>query len=161
MVDLKHLERVCESALEVVGYDLIDVEYSRQPQGWVLRVFIDHPFTEPADRSVAPQRITHRDCAVASRHLGTALDVEDLISGPYSLEVSSPGVLRPLRKVRDFRRFMGFEIKVKSRSPIEGQRNLVGSIASIDDERLTLSSTSGSVTLPLSNIHYARLNEEY
>lgn len=97
------LEPMCAHA----GYELVDVRFVTEPGGWVLRVFIDRA---PAENGVAPA-IDLDDCERMSREVSALLDVEDPISHPYSLEVSSPGIDRPLVSVDHFRRFVGAEIK--------------------------------------------------
>ena len=75
------LWRICEDALSAVGYELVELEHQRDPQGWVLRVFIDH--AEGAEGDDLASSISHGDCVAASRHLGTVLDVEDPIGSAY------------------------------------------------------------------------------
>lgn len=159
--DVDGLDRLCENALHAVGYELVDLEYRRESVGWVLRVFIDHPADEPVDRSVEPKRITHSDCRRASQQLGAVLDVEDPIVEPYSLEVSSPGVYRPLRKERDFERFVGFQVRVKMRDPIDGRRVFQGELQSVDSGVVTVLQDQRPCALPIAGIAKARLAEEY
>ncbi len=105
------VEPVCVHA----GYDLVDIRYVTEPGGWVLRVFIDlpeHPAGARADGDEpAKDAIDLNDCERMSRELSAVLDVEDPIAQAYSLEVSSPGIDRPLVSVAHFRRFVGAEIK--------------------------------------------------
>ena len=166
MVDIKELERISDQALAAVGYDVVDLEFTREPQGWILRVFIDHPHEGPADRAAPPSvRITHEDCLKASRQLGTVLDVEDPIGSAYRLELSSPGVLRPLSKLRDFRRFVGFAVRVKLDRPLEGQRNFNGTLIAVDDADegpvLVVDGEGRQHVLPFSLVQKARLDEEF
>lgn len=161
MVDLQNLERIAENALSAVGYDLVDLEFQRDGQGWVFRVFIDHPQQGPAKRDDAPRRVTLDDCSKATRHLGTVLDVEDPIDAAYRLEVSSPGVLRPLRRKKDFERFVGWRVKVKLRDGLEGRRNFTGRIAAVDDQHLKVEVDGAEHALPLAGLAKARLDEEY
>jgi ribosome maturation factor RimP len=161
MVDLRKLERIAENALVAVGYDLVDLEFQRDERGWVFRVFIDHPQQGVAKRDDAPRRVTVDDCAKANRHLGTVLDVEDPIAEAYRLEVSSPGVLRPLRKKRDFERFVGWQIKVKLNDGLEGRRNFTGRLAAVDDQHLRVEVDGAEHQLPLAGLAKARLDEEY
>lgn len=159
------LERICEQALAVVGYDLIDLEYRRERRGWVLRVFIDHAYDGCPEAQRDPRqpvaRITHDDCASASRHLSTVLDVEDPIDVAYHLEVSSPGVQRPLRKARDFERFVGFSVRVTLHRPRDGRRNFTGEIVAASAQRVELDLGEQRVAIAPSEIKKARLTEEF
>jgi ribosome maturation factor RimP len=165
--DRSVLERTCEAALGAVGYDLVDLELGRQGRGWVLRVFIDHPQGDaPADRDTPVQRITHEDCQRASRQLSTVLDVEDPIAEPYSLEVSSPGVQRPLRKECDFLRFAGFRVRVTTSEPIDGRKSFSGTLGRAEHGRVWVEGqdVKGQNVvwdLPIAKIRKARLDEDY
>jgi ribosome maturation factor RimP len=160
-VSLRRLEELCEGWLEAVGYELVDLELGRSPQGLVLRVFIDHVQSEPPRRGVEPRRINHGDCKRASLHIGTCLDVEDPISEGYSLEVSSPGVYRRLRRERDFARFAGFEVKVRMREPIEGRKSFTGTSRGVEGGALMLEEGDRVWVLPLESVGRAQLAEEY
>lgn len=160
--DVARLEQICEAAVRAVGYELVDLEYGRAPHGWVLRVFIDHVHgDEPARRGDAPRRISHEDCRRASDQLGTCLDVEDPLADAYALEVSSPGVYRRVRKERDFRRFMGFRVRVKTREPVAGRRNFMGEIAEVGADVVRIKDGDRIWELPLAGISKAELAEEY
>jgi ribosome maturation factor RimP len=100
--------RLLEPVLERDGYELVEVEWQREGAAWVLRLFIDRP-----------QGVGIDDCQAVSRTVEVILDVEDFIEPAYSLEVSSPGVDRPLRKPSDFERFSGQRAKVKAYGPIQ------------------------------------------
>jgi ribosome maturation factor RimP len=113
----------------------------------IVRVFIDKP-----------QGVTHEDCAAVSLHLGTILDVEDFIHASYTLEVSSPGLERGLYKRADFERFAGSNAKMKSRLPINGQRNFRGRLIGVDGSDVLFEDrTSGHVRVPLDTITKANL----
>lgn len=166
-IDTERLMRICEDALQTVGYDLVDVEYVRDQHGWVLRVFIDHPpmpiAPRPADAGpapVEPSTISHSDCELCSHQLGTVLDVEDIIPNAYRLEVSSPGVRRPLRKQRDFARFVGHEVRVQLQEPLDGRKNFVGRLCSVDDGQVGVEVDGRVFQLPLGNVKRARLEVE-
>ena len=100
--------RLLEPVLERDGYELVEVGWQREGASWILRLFIDRPEGVGID-----------DCQSVSRLVETILDVEDFIEPAYSLEVSSPGVDRPLRKPSDFERFAGKRAKVKAFGPLE------------------------------------------
>jgi ribosome maturation factor RimP len=100
--------KLLEPVLERDGYELVEVEWQREGGTWVLRLFVDRPEGVGID-----------DCQAVSRLVETILDVEDFIEPAYNLEVSSPGVDRPLRKPSDFERFSGLRAKVKSFGPLQ------------------------------------------
>lgn len=97
------------------------------------------------------------DCARISRAVSVLLDVEDLIAGAYTLEVSSPGIDRPLVRLNDFDRFAGFEAKVELARPLEGRRRFRGRLLGTDSEMVRLQSADGPVSVPYADIHRAKL----
>jgi ribosome maturation factor RimP len=155
----QRLFQLCEGGLSALGYELVELEYLRDPQGWVLRVYIDHPH-EPTPGDAPRSTITHDDCEQASRHLGTVLDVEDPIDTPYRLEVSSPGVRRPLRRSRDFARFAGLVVRVQLSQPLDGRKNFTGRILTASDDVVDLEVDGRAVQLPLERIRKAHLEVE-
>lgn len=159
MKDMTHLEQLCEKSLQAVGYDLVDMEYRREQQGWILRVYIDHPWGGEIEEK-SHSTITHRDCEIASRHLSTVLDVEDPIDTHYRLEVSSPGIQRPIRKERDFTRFCGELVRIQMEQPICGKKNFLGHLRRIDHGIVTLEMDGERFELPLDRIKKARLEVE-
>jgi len=143
-------ERVQELAERVAidhGFELVHAEVAGPDNKPIVRVFIDKP-----------QGVTHEDCSEVSFHLSTILDVEDFIHSSYTLEVSSPGLERGLYKRADFERFAGSTAKLKTRQPIEGQRNFRGRILGLEgDDVLFEDRTSGQVRVPLEWISKANL----
>ncbi len=105
--------QLLEPVLARDGFDLVEVEWQREGGGWVLRLYVDKAGGVGID-----------DCQAASRLVETMLDVEDFIEPAYSLEVSSPGVERPIRKSQDFQRFAGQRAKVRAYGPIESAAGL-------------------------------------
>ncbi len=131
-----------ERTVAGLGYELVDFETS--PRARLLRVFIDKP-----------EGIGVEDCATVSNHLTRLFAVENV---DYDrLEVSSPGLDRPLKKAADFERFQGQEAQVRTRLPLNGQRNFMGVIAGINDGVLQLQGTEQAYELPLEQIDKARL----
>jgi len=130
--------------------ELIDLEYRREGRGWVLRLFIDKE-----------GGITLDDCARASQEIGTVLDVEDFIGTPYSLEISSPGLNRPLKNEKDFIKYRDYLIKVKTFDPIDNRRNFKGKLREISDGRIEMEIDGGVVTIPLANVAKANLEIEF
>src|SRR5215475_1782424 len=119
------------------GLELVHTEVAGPENKPIVRVFIDKP-----------QGVTHEDCSEVSTHLGTILDVEDFIHASYTLEVSSPGLERGLYKPADYERFAGGNAKIKTRLPINGQRNFRGRLLGLDgDHALFEDLTNGNVRI--------------
>ena len=157
MADTSIAGRVQEIAERVAidhGLELVHAEIAGPANKPIVRIFIDKP-----------QGVTHEDCSEVSVHLGTILDVEDFIHASYTLEVSSPGLERGLYKRADYERFAGSEAKLKTRQPIQGQRNFRGRLLGVDgNDVLFEDRTSGQIRVPLESIVKANLemdvNEE-
>ena len=150
MTDSSIAQRVQDIAERVAidhGLELVHAEVAGPENKPIVRVFIDKP-----------QGVTHEDCSKVSLHLGTFLDVEDFIHASYTLEVSSPGLERGLYKRADYERFAGSEAKMKTRLPINGQRNFKGRLLGVDgNEVLFDDRTNGKVKIPLEIIKQASL----
>jgi ribosome maturation factor RimP len=127
------VEQVRGAAARVAGtygLDIFDVQFRREAGGMVLRVQIDRP--GPA--ATAEDSVSVEDCTHVSRDLSALLDVEDVIPVAYTLEVSSPGLDRPLRGLTDFERFAGRRAKVVTKEAVDGQTFLRGRLAGVDGE---------------------------
>lgn len=126
--------------------ELVFVEFRRESQGRVLRLYIDKQ-----------GGVTLDDCAVISRQLGDILDVtlEDI--GPYSLEVSSPGVNRPIGRPQDYNRFKGQRVHIKTCQPIDGRKNYRGVLRGIDEDVVAVLCDNEEIHIPLEEISIARL----
>ena len=136
-----------ESLLPSMGLELFDVQFRREGHGWVLRVFIDSEVGISLD-----------DCSDVSRQLGHHLDVEDFIECAYHLEISSPGLERPLRSTQDFIRFSGKGAKVKLHEALDGRKTLEGTIAAVENDKISLKLADGStVQFTFEMINKARL----
>ena len=136
------LQGLLENTLAGLGYELVDLE--RSPKGALLRIFIDKP-----------GGITVEDCALVSNHLSRVFTVENVAYD--RLEVSSPGLDRPLRKAEDFVRFSGQKAKLKLRVALEGQRNFVGVIREFDAGKVGIEVEGRVLSVDLGNIDKARL----
>lgn len=141
---------LAEPHVRDAGFDLVEVEYGREPSGWVLRLFIDTP--EGARGSV-----THDDCERVSRDVSAALDVADRIPHAYQLEVSSPGLDRPLRRERDFARFVGETVRVRLGDGVDGRRNFTGTLQSAKNGRVEIACDGRSYEIPISDVVRANL----
>ncbi len=129
------------------GLELVHTEVAGPDNKPIVRIFIDKP-----------NGVTHQDCSEVSLHVGTVLDVEDFIHASYTLEVSSPGLERGLYKRADYERFAGRPAKIRTRRPINGQRNFRGRLLGIDGEEVLFEDrTSGCVKIALDSIAKANL----
>jgi ribosome maturation factor RimP len=150
MAEISIAERVNELAERVAidhGLDLVHCEIAGPENKPIVRVFIDKP-----------QGVTHDDCSEVSLHLGTVLDVEDFIHASYTLEVSSPGLERGLYKRSDYERFAGSDAKMKTRQPINGQRNFRGRLLGVEGNDVLFDDrTNGKVRVPLDIIKQANI----
>jgi ribosome maturation factor RimP len=156
------LTSLVRSVVEPMGYELVGVEYLQGGKaGALLRVYIDH-----IDRSVAvgvrdhDKGITLDDCSAVSHQLSGVLDVEDPIAGHYDLEVSSPGLDRPLFTVEHFQRFHGHKVRLKLAAKLEGRRRLEGEITGLVQETLLLRVDGEIREIPLEVVESARLVPE-
>ncbi len=135
-----------ESGVQALGFELVDVELMGGRQHQTLRVYID-----------SPQGVTVDDCADVSRQLSAILDVEDPFPGSYTLEVSSPGLDRPLVTPADFRRFQGAVVKIRLLQPQDGRRNFTGRLVEATAEAAVVEVDGARFSLPFDVIERARL----
>jgi len=143
----ERVRQLAEQAAIDHGVELVHAEVAGPDNRPVVRVFIDKP-----------GGVTHQDCSEVSEQLGTVLDVEDFIHAAYTLEVSSPGLERGLYRRADYERFAGSAAKIKSRDPVNGQRNFRGRIIGIDDDHVIFDDqTNGRVRVPIDGIVKANL----
>jgi ribosome maturation factor RimP len=132
------------------GLELVDVAYVTERGRRVLRVYIDKP-----------SGVTVDDCGDVSKELGAALDVEDLIPWSYDLEVSSPGLDRPLSGEKDFLRFVGRKARIRTKEPVSGRKNFRATIEGAGDGRVIITDADGARwVLDIVNIEKARLEIE-
>ena len=142
------VQAFAQSLLPGMDLELVEVQYRQEGEGWVLRLFIDGPDGVGVDH-----------CARVSRELSDFLDVEDLISHAYQLEVSSPGLERRLHDTDDFKRYAGKKARIKVRYPIDGQKVLIGLIGEADEESVELLLEDGShCRIEMQQIRKARLS---
>jgi len=126
------IEAIARRVAESEGMEIVEVEAKGGGKNQLVRIFIDKP-----------EGISHADCELISQQVGTILDVEDVVPGHYTLEVSSPGVERKLLKPGDFQRFSGKKAKITLREPLLNQRHWEGTLAGVDDNMIVLDSISG------------------
>lgn len=142
--------------VESLGLELLGVEYLPAPGGALLRLYIDVP-EGAADAAAEPRSVGIEDCESVSREVSAQLDVADPISGHYTLEVSSPGVDRPLFTVAQFARFAGEEAKATLKLPQEGRRRLQGRIARTEGDAVVFDVDGNDFAVAIDNIEKARL----
>ena len=118
---------IVQPTVEALGLELWGVEHIQQGRYSVLRIFID-----------SEETVNLTDCERASRQISALLDVEEPISGEYTLEVSSPGLERPLFKLDQFAQFIGDQVKIKTKGPLEGRRKFTGVIECVSEETVSL-----------------------
>ena len=138
--------------LESMGLTLWDMEFHKQGPQWLLRIFIDRE----------SGGVTLNDCETVNRDLGAALDVEDIISHAYTLEVSSPGLDRTLSKPEHFARFTGSRVKVKTFQPINGQKVFRGTLLGLVEGMVSVELETGVLLeIPITGITKASLEVEF
>ncbi|MDZ7643749.1 MAG: ribosome maturation factor RimP [Woeseiaceae bacterium] len=149
----EELASLLEPAIERLGYELCDLELRPGGRDGLLRLFIDKSSaSEDEDGGIGLE-----DCETVSRQVSALLDVEDPLPGHYVLEVSSPGLDRRLTKPSHFRRFMGAEVRVRLRFPLDGRRNFRGTLVAVDEEKIEVEVDGEKHRLPLATIETARL----
>ncbi len=145
----KKVTELAQEAVEVAGVELYDVEILGQTGKMTLRITID-----------SEQGITIQDCETVSRQLEALLDIEDPIPGSYTLEVTSPGIDRPLRNIKEFKRFTGKLARVVTKERIDNQTFFIGRIQEVDDDTIVLKTDKKIVKIPYNIISKANLEIE-
>lgn len=149
----EQIEALVTPAIEAMGFVVVQVKLMDSHKSRLLQIMAERP-----DGSMNVD-----DCAAISRQMSALLDVEDIIPGEYRLEISSPGIDRPLKKAEDFHKFAGHLAKVETVLPIKGRRRFTGAIKSVSDATsdtgsvLTLTVDNADVEIPLADIHAAKL----
>jgi ribosome maturation factor RimP len=131
------------------GMELVDIEYRRESKGWVLRLILDKE-----------GGVTLDDCTRVSQEVGRNLDVEDFIQTPYTLEVSSPGLTRPLKTEKDFMKYCNRLIKVKTVDPVENRRQFKGELLGVIQGQIEIKVEGEVFQISLSNVAKANLEIE-
>lgn len=141
------LKELIGPLVEDLGYEFVGLEYLSNPKSRLLRIYIDRDETG----------IVVEDCERVSREVSALMDVEDPVSGQYTLEVSSPGIERPLFEAEHYRRFVGETARVMMYSPIDGRRKFKGTIVRADESIVVLLVDGVEWELPLADVHRAEL----
>lgn len=160
LVDRERLNAVIEPVVHAHGAELVDIELKNEA-GWILRVFVEKAGASAEKLSTKDAAVNLELCSNIARDLSPALDAADPIPHRYNLEVSSPGVERPLKKPADFVRFAGEKAKLKLKNAIAGQKVLVGVLGSVNDGVLGLVDDGHSYSVPLEDVLSARLVFEF
>jgi ribosome maturation factor RimP len=169
-LDVERVREIAERVAASSGLEVVEIEFLGSGKVRMLRVFLD----KPAAGNVPLSGVTHEDCATFSREFGTILDVEDVMPGSYTLEVSSPGLDRKLIKPADFSRFTGSRLKLTTRQPVGKNRHFEGRLESFTDGRLTVdlsvashksrkqmgTSAGGKIEIDFANVEKANLVPE-
>ena len=133
-LDVERVRQIADRVATSSELEVVEIEFLGGGKARMLRVFLD----KSAAGNDPLAGVTHEDCANFSREFGTILDVEDLVPGSYTLEVSSPGLDRKLVKAADFARFTGSRMKLMTRQAVDNNRHFEGRLESFQDGRLTL-----------------------
>lgn len=156
---VEKIEQLVQPVVDDLGFELVDLEYQREQRGWTLRFFLDKE-----------GGITLDDCAEASREISTLLDVEDVITTAYNLEVSSPGLERPLKKLADFDRFSGELVKIKTWQALDpdqsgkGRKTFIGTLRGVEGEDVVIAcqgKTTTEMKIAFDQINKANLHFEF
>ena len=147
---LQEVREVIEPILQSQGFELVDLEYQRESRGWVLRIYLDRE-----------GGITLDDCTGVSHEVGAVLEVKDVIPNAYVLEVSSPGLTRPLKKPEDFNRFQNRLVKIKLYKPLDGRRNFKGTLLGLEVETVRVEADGQVFEIPLQSIAKANLEIDF
>jgi ribosome maturation factor RimP len=145
------LRQAVEPLLEAEGMSLVDLQWSRRGRRWVLTLFIEKA-----------GGVTLDDCAHISRQVGERIEVDNLIDHAYTLEVSSPGLDRPLRTLADYARFQEHLVRIITTIPVQGRSTIVGRLKGVEGQTVLVDATrAGIVPIPLTQIKHARLEVEF
>ena len=147
---IEQIKAVALPVLDELGLELVEVQYRREQSGWVLRLFIDKQDGVNLD-----------DCSAVSREISQLLDIEDFIDQAYSLEVSSPGLNRPLKSMAEFERIVRSLAKIKTTEPIAGEHVFIGKINKAEGESIVMMVGTKEVTILFSQVAKARLEVEF
>lgn len=168
-VDIQQLIAVSEPVITGQGYELVDLQFKPELGHWILRVFIDKQAGPPPKDGGAEGPVSAvglDDCATVSRELSAVLDVADVIPHAYSLEVSSPGLDRPLKKEADFARFIGKKAKIRTRHPVAttkeaSRRNFSGTLVGVTGGKVKIDVGDQVCEVPVDDVEKANLVYEF
>ena len=145
---LESVHELIEPIILEEGLELIDIDFQREARGWVLRIYVDRE---------GGINLSH--CTHVSGQIGDLLEVKDLIPHSYTLEVSSPGLNRPLKKEKDFLAYAGSTVKIRTVKPFNQRKNFKGILRGYSGGNVIISADDQEVSIPL--VHIAKANIEY
>ena len=149
--DYEHrAEALLQPIVEQFGFELVDVEYVKEGGTWYLRGYVDKP-----------GGITINDCEAVSRQVSDRMDEEDFIPDSYVMEISSPGLDRPLKKPKDFERSIGKEVEIRTYRPVDHCKEFVGTLISYDDDTVTVETEGQNRVFERKDIALVRLYIEF
>ncbi len=148
----ENLQELLRPGVEALGFDLVGIDFHPREKNSLIRLYID---------STSDKGILLEDCAAVSRQVSGILEVEEPIAGRYTLEVSSPGLDRPLFEVSHFKQFLGQRSRVKMMIEVEGRKNFTGVIQAVSDSTVTLLVDEAEFELIVDDIKSARLVPKY
>ncbi|MBF7082368.1 ribosome maturation factor RimP [Desulfallas sp. Bu1-1] len=143
---VQEIEEIISPVLDDMGIELVDIQYLKEGGRWILRIFIDQP-----------GGVGLEDCQSVSERIDPLLDEKDPIPQSYYLEVSSPGLDRPLKKLADFERFAGKEVNVTTYVPVNGKRKFKGKLITASSHAIILETGGNDVEIPMEQVASARL----
>ena len=146
----RQIQHIVSPLLEQDGYEFVELEYRREHTGWVVRLFVDKD-----------GGITIDDCARISRSVGDVLEVKDIIPTAYTLEISSPGLDRPLKSEKDFKRAIDNRVDVLTTESVDGKNSFKGLLTRVDRGVIYLECNGGSYQIPLKKIVKARFDIQF
>jgi ribosome maturation factor RimP len=165
---VERIRKIAGRVADSYGLDLFDVQLRREAVGWVLRVILDRPDDRTDAATEAPEGVTIDDCQRVSHDLSAILDVESdetlgsrTLQRAYTLEVSSPGLDRPLRHEADYRRFVGRLAKIVVSEAVDGQAAFAGRIQGVENGVVLLTEGRRTHRIPLARVKRARLEVEF
>jgi ribosome maturation factor RimP len=163
-LDRTRVDAVVDPVVRAHGAEVVDLEFKSEPGGWVLRVFVEKLGSAESNADTRDAAVDLDLCSGIARDLSPALDVADIVPHRYHLEISSPGVERPLRRERDFVRFTGKKAKLKlhaASSASHGEKVVVGILAGVEGGKVKVTEGHRSHSIPLDEIATARLVFEF
>jgi ribosome maturation factor RimP len=162
-LDRVRVDAVIDPVVRAHGAEVVDLEFKSEPGGWVLRVFVEKLGSADSNADTRDAAVDLDLCSGVARDLSPALDVADVIPHRYHLEISSPGVERPLRKERDFVRFTGKKAKLKltASAASHGEKVVVGILAGVEAGKVKVTDGSRQHAIPLDQVATARLVFEF
>jgi len=144
------VDEISAPVLKELGLELVDIEYVKEGGDWFLRIFIDKS-----------GGVSHRDCEAVSKRLDPLLDEKAPITRSYYLEVSSPGLNRPLKKLSDYQRYIGYKVNITTYAPLQGRKMFSGKLAGVEDGSVLLVEENGKTIISIDNVASARLSVGY